>query len=190
MESFAFCSGLLPCVPFRAYLRVLWGRVETVAWSVVQTYPNASARVCNNLSRQRFEFYNPVFTQRVKVRGVTISRSVQLFQDYVFVFVVDRWRALKSTLGVAEVLMAGETPAVVPARAIAKLKAAEDDDGVVILGKSGFELGQRVQVRRGVFASEFGLYDGQPARERARVLMLLLGAQRAVTLDEDNLIAV
>jgi len=161
-----------------------------VAWSVLQTYPNASARVCNNLSRQQFEFYNPHFTTRVKVRGETVSRSAQLFQDYIFVFVVDRWRALKSTFGVLEVLMAGETPAVVPARAIAKLKASEDDDGVVVLGKSGFELGQRVQIRRGVFALEFGLYDGQPARERARVLLNLLGAKRPVTLDEDNLIAV
>lgn len=159
-------------------------------WSVVQTKSNAAGIVCTNLTRQGFDYYNPKVKERIKLKQGLTWRTVQMFSNYVFVEIFDRWRAVKSTTGVCQLLMSeSEKPAIVPDNFIATLKAREDKDGLIILNKSKFAMSQRVQIKSGPFAYESGLFDGARDRDRVFVLLSLLGSKRRVEVQEDNLVA-
>ena len=160
-------------------------------WSVVQTRNNAAGIVTKNLQRQGFGYYNPMTGRRRVHRGQVMLRRVQLFPNYLFVLVENRWRAMCSTFGVAQLLMAEpERPAVIADNYIEELKAMEDQETeLVMLGSKNFALGQKVEVKSGPFALCVGLYDGQSDHDRVYVLLNLLGAQRRVQLDRRNLIA-
>lgn len=155
----------------------------------MQTHPFAARKAAVNLKRQAFEYYNPICDVRVKTARGTVVRQAQLFQDYMFVFVVDRWRALKSTLGVSQLLMAdADTPATVSQEVIDNLRAREEN-GIFVIGKSRFRDGQQLLVQEGPFAWESVIFDGQSSRDRVFVLLSILGTQRRVEMPEDNLVA-
>lgn len=157
-------------------------------YAVVQTHPNAANVVVRNLRRQEFEYYDPRIEVRVKPkRARPVVKRVQLFPDYLFVKIVDRWRALKSTTGVRELLMNDpETPALLPEVEIARLRAMENDAGCVVLRKPKFEIGDKVRVNAGPFEFAEGLYEGQRGNERVAVL---LGSLGRVVVAEDKLVA-
>lgn len=164
---------------------------------VVQTHPNACARdyepgaqgndlppVLRDLSRQGLEWYNPRYFQR------STGRRVQLFVNYLFVFLTDSWYALKGTRGVAALLMSAEDqPAIVSQKIIDALRLREDEKGMIRLNESRFKRGQRVQIRRGLFSHESGIYDGMSKNEQSFVLMQWFGSLRRMQFDEDNLMA-
>lgn len=159
------------------------------SWVVIQTKPRASAMVVKHLRQQGFEYYNPRTNLRLVSRGRVTFRRTQLFPDYIFVRVIDQWRALLSTLGVRRLLMSSdEKPAQIKSSIIRELQRAEDESGLVALGPK-FKVGDKVQVKRGPFAYCTGLYDGQSDKDRSLVLLSWLGASRSVAFEEDNLIA-
>lgn len=165
--------------------------IEPLPWTCVQTRSGASALAVQHLARQGFIHYSPMIRKRIRrADGKVVVGSTQLFQNYVFVFVIDRWRSLKSTIGVAKLLMFGdESPAVVDQQVIENLRAKEDCEGMVVLGKPKFDRGERVQFKSGPFALECGLFDGQRDGERVAVLMTFLGTQRLVLTKEDDLVS-
>jgi transcription antitermination factor NusG len=61
------------------------------------------------------------------------GRSVDDFNGYLFVRVVDRWRILERTIGVLSVVKFGAAPARCPDEEIAKLIARTDADGIIRL---------------------------------------------------------
>lgn len=158
--------------------------------AVLQTYPFADKKVGRKLREQGFEYYNPKFNEKIKLkRGGVTFRRMQLFLGYMFVWIESDWFPLKSTPGVIGLLMSGDKPAAVPNSFIEALRARENEAGNIELDRHKFHLGQSVQVQRGPFAYELGLYDGQSPRDRACVLLRCLGASRRIEMDEDNLVA-
>lgn len=161
-----------------------------MAWSVVQSHPNASNIACAHLRRQGFTYYNPRYNERVKLKRGGISwRRTQLFSNYFFVCIADQWRAIKSTTGIANLLMAeSEKPASIDDSFIDMLRSKEDPTtGLIILGKSKFNSGDVVQVKSGPFAFERGLFDCKRDDDRVYILLSMLGTQRRVEMLEDNL---
>lgn len=160
-------------------------------WSVAQTHPNAAAIACLNLQRQGFSFYNPMVKERIKMKHGFTWRKAQMFSNYLFVEIIDQWRAVKSTIGISSVLMSeSEKPGVMPVEFISYLKSQEGPDGLIVLKKSKFEKNCKVQVKSGPFAYQIGEFAGLSSHDRAYVLMTLLGTQRRIEMREDNLIAV
>lgn len=163
---------------------------KALPWSIVQTHPNAHRKVCDHLARQQFRFYNPLLAKRVVVRGKITHRPVQLFPNYVFVFVVDRWRSLLSTFGVAHLLMsASEQPAIISQEIIDSIKVKEVDDFVILKGQPLFLVGQRIKIKEGPFSGAPCIYDGMGPSCRSWVLLYWLGARRRMEIDESNLVA-
>jgi transcriptional antiterminator RfaH len=118
-------------------------------------------------------------------------RVTPLFVGYIFVHVLDGlWQPIRRTVGVVGVLTAGDAPSRCPDAEIDKLMARADAQGIIHLPrKPRFALGDRVRVIGGPLNGFDGLYAGMGARERAAVLIQMLGSQRRVEVPAELLAA-
>jgi transcriptional antiterminator RfaH len=75
---------------------------------------------------------------------------------------------------------------VLPAGVIEGLRAKEDERGFVRLQvRPQFQVGQKIKIENGVFASCLGLFEGMSDRERVVVLLDLFNRKVRVALDGD-----
>jgi transcriptional antiterminator RfaH len=159
------------------------------AWYVVQTQVNAEAKAARNLLRQGFEIYLPRYLKRRSHARKIEKVPAPLFPRYMFVEIdmaTQRWRSIQSTFGVSHLVLQGADPARVAPDVVNALKAREDEGGYVRLDQpSKFALGEKVRVLAGVFAENFGLFDGMADRDRVAILLDLLGRKVRVSLEAD-----
>jgi transcriptional antiterminator RfaH len=148
-------------------------------WSVVQTEAQREHMVRLLLMRSGFETYLP----RIKVR----SRIALLFPAYLFVRIVDRFYPVMWTPHVLRLLMAGDQPAYLPDQIIADIRKRERS-GFVVLPKQTkiLKQGTKIRISNGSFLGHVGVYDGMSGKERARVLLDLLGRKVVVELAQTD----
>jgi transcriptional antiterminator RfaH len=163
------------------------------AWYVVQTQAKAEHKAVAHLERQGFATYMPRYRKRRRhARRVDVF-AAPLFPRYLFVEIdmaTQRWRSIYSTIGVAQLICAGEVPLAVPAQVVATLKNREDAAGFIQLDSPpSLRIGDRVRVLDGPFSDCLGLYDGMPERDRVAVLLDLLGRKVRVLLDDEAVAA-
>lgn len=159
-------------------------------WAVAQTAPSLEQVAGRQLGERGFDVFYPRAKEWQTVRGKVTKVPRPIFPGYIFFFVVTSWWKARDCDAVSRVLMSGETPASLPYREIAMLRARADDDGLINLPKRKFVSGQRVRVEaEGPFYGYEGLYEGQPRLERARVLFQMLGRATSVELSERDLVA-
>ena len=143
-------------------------------WAVATTHPQCERKALENLSRQDFSCYAPK-TRELRVKnGKKHWVERWLFPRYLFVWIVDKWSAVCSTIGVRGVILDGDKPARLPASFVDDLKNSERN-GFIVLPKTKRKAGQRVQIERGVFTGQFGIYQGMSSREREIVLLDCIG---------------
>lgn len=157
-----------------------------IDWLVLRLKPKLEKRAVDNVVAQGAEFYFP--RALVRVPRSAVLRPAPLFPGYAFARPAgDAWVYLKSTIGVADVMMStGEHPARLRAAEIEKLRAREDSDGFIRLNTSQFKAGERVRIADdgGVLADFAGVIDeGTPGRDRVFVLLGILGRQARVAVD-------
>lgn len=160
-------------------------------WYVVQTHPHAEGKAASHLRRQGFEIYLPRYARRRRhARRVDITAS-PLFPRYLFVaidLVHQRWRVIRSTVGVANLVYSGDEPAPVAADVVRRLKQREDSKGCVRLDlASRFSAGDAVRVVDGAFSDCLGLFESMSDGERVLVLLDLLGRKVRVTMNMDTI---
>jgi transcriptional antiterminator RfaH len=82
----------------------------------------------------------------------------------------------------------GDDPAAVPEGIVEELKRRQDENGLIgFQRRARFNPGDTVRVVEGVFADCLGLYEGIDDRERAAILLDLLGRKVRVALPSDLL---
>src|SRR4030095_14508476 len=153
---------------------------NAMAWWVVQTEAQREHFVRLLLMRGGFESYGP----RIKLRG----RIAMLFPAYLFVKPQERWYPVLWTPHVVRLLMSGERPAHLADDVIQAIRKREIG-GFVRLPKYSKMLikGQNVLIAKGSFAGRIAIYDGMNSRERARVLLELLGRQVTIELPQTDI---
>ena len=158
-------------------------------WYVVQTQANGETKAALNLVRQGYEVYLPRHLKRRRHARKIDFVAKPLFPRYLFVTVdmaTQRWRSIRSTLGVCHLVANGNEPAVLPADIVAALKAREDANGYVkIDANPQFAPGDKVRVLAGVFMDSAGVFDGVGDHERVAILLDMLGGKVRVHLDAD-----
>lgn len=158
-------------------------------WFVIRTQPNAEARAAQQLARQAFEVYLPTHLKRRRhARRVEIVRR-PLFARYLFVALDSRsrWRSILSTVGVADLVRAGDMPLAVPPGVVDALRANQTAGAFDDLGANAFAPGQLVRVLAGPFADIVGRIASLADSERVYVLLEFLGREVRTRLSADAL---
>lgn len=150
-------------------------------WVVVVTQANRERWAQENLARQSYETYFPQVIEAVRAKGYRECRTKPLFPRYGFVKILERWRSILGTFGVSGLVMSGDGPAFMPAIALDKVRAFENQEGYVVLPR--LQQGQQVRVKGGLFAGQTGLHAGQRPQDRSKVLIAYLGRMVPVLID-------
>jgi transcriptional antiterminator RfaH len=151
-------------------------------WAVAQTVTNRESFVAERIEESGFEIFMP--KTRMRINGD--MRVIALFPGYLFVRIIDRWRAAAKTMGVLGLIMSGEQPACCPDEEVDKIKS-QIYGGLVRLPKpepkcEPFAIGQPVRIVSGSFRGFEAIYDGMGAHERECVLLEILGRMSRVEL--------
>lgn len=145
-------------------------------WTVIQTQMGAEAKVEFNLRKQSFEFYNPKFKNKT-------GRVCSLFPRYMFVWIEDRWRCLRSTIGVSDLLMSNPTkPAFVSEDVVAALKRREIKGLIPLVGDKFLPNEELEIVSEGPMKGRHAFYVGKRDGDRIELLMSLLNRKVRVVV--------
>jgi transcriptional antiterminator RfaH len=149
-------------------------------WFVVQTNPQRENFVDEQL--RQFDPYLPLYkNQHGKIRP--------LFPGYLFVPALRHWGPIKSTVGVRDLIMAGENPAALSGKEIAKLKAKERGGLVQLPPPPRFRIGERLTIMRGSLRYRTVIYAGMSGRDRERVLIEMLGQNVTLIVPTADLVS-
>jgi transcriptional antiterminator RfaH len=145
--------------------------------AALQLHADAMARA--HLERQGFSVFAPVLIRTVRHARQFVTRRVPLFPGYLFVRLElgrDRWRAVNGTRGVRALLTAGDVPARVPLAVIEGLLAVE-------AARTELPEGASLEIVAGPFTGLVGRLSQLDGAARVTVLLQLVGAERAVSVD-------
>lgn len=146
-------------------------------WYLVHTKPRRELCALENLERQGYECYLPVYSAEVVRSDVLEIAEQPLFPRYLFIHlgrgpVAKSWTPIRSTIGVSRLVSFGTEPTAVDDRLIEILKAREArhrEDPAPL-----FRNGEKVVLTQGVLDGIEGVYQMTDGDRRAMVLIELL----------------
>lgn len=151
-------------------------------WIVARTHPNSEKIAIHNLQRQEFTYYQPLILERKIRKNRLQSVEVPLFPCYLFVQVMDKWRSLHSTYGVADLL------GKIGDQIIEDLRSREQNGYIQLPKPKKFVEGDKVTIGgNSVFAGQQALVDKMPSKDRQKVLLALLSNQIRILVNEADL---
>lgn len=163
-------------------------------WYVAHTQAQAEAKASWHLRNQDFAVYLPVYLKRRRHARRIDWVPTPLFPRYLFIgmeLAVARWRAIRSTVGIAGLICHGDVPTPVPSGIVEAIQAREDEKGVVKLQAPPlFDKGDRVHITEGALRGLSGLFEGTTDEERVIILLDLLGRQVRVRVPLETVQAV
>jgi transcriptional antiterminator RfaH len=152
-------------------------------WVVAKTKGNRERYAAENVHRQNHKFYLPL---QLSYRGKGRFRHAivnPVFPGYLFVEVDLEWRFLLSTFGITSIVLNGKKPAIMPIKVINAIKQREEEYGYFI--PPTIKVGSQVRINSGPFEDTLGIYQGQSPKDRAKVLMDILGGKRTIEMDNE-----
>jgi transcriptional antiterminator RfaH len=155
-------------------------------WFAVYTQPRNEERAQEHLLRQGFEVCLPLYLKRRShARRVQLAPA-PLFPRYLFVSFDasrQRWRAIRSTRGVIDLVCNGETPVPVPATVVDEIQRRRDADGYVVLARHlDLKRGMRIRIDYGPFAASEAIFEATRDEDRVIALLSLMGREVVVQL--------
>lgn len=162
-------------------------------WFVAQTRPNSENKASYNLRKQGYQVYLPRYLKRRRHARKVDFVPAALFPRYIFVGIdlaTQRWRSIQSTFGVVRLVTNGELPEAVPEGVVESLMQREDESGFVkVQAGANLSPGAKVRVLSGAFIDALGQFECMGDRDRAAILLDLLGQKVRVVLDGDLIVA-
>ena len=155
-------------------------------WYAIYTQPRNEERAKEHLARQGFDVFLPRYLKRRShARRVTVGPA-PLFPRYLFVSFdasQQRWRAIRSTRGVIDMVSNGDTPVPVPEAVINEIESRRDADGFVVVARHlGLKRGSRIRIDAGPFAAYEAIFESQRDADRVVALLSLMGREVVVQL--------
>ncbi len=153
-------------------------------WFVAQLKPNAIRIAQRNLDRQGIAHFAPRIMLARRQSGRIVRRAEMVFPGYVFVqFDPARpgWQAINATQGICRLVVGDpHAPRPVPDAFMAALMDRCDDAGM-LAPPADVEVGDRVEMIDGPFATLVGRIVALERDGRVRVMMELLCRETRVT---------
>ena len=145
------------------------------SWYAVYTQPRNEERAYEHLARQSFDVLLPRYLKRTSHARRVSMVPAPLFPRYLFVSFdseEQRWRAIRSTRGVIDLVGNCNGPVRVPESVINEIERRRDEDGFVVLARhADLQRGTRVRIECGPFANVEAIF--QTHRDEGRILALL-----------------
>lgn len=158
-------------------------------WACVVTKPNSEHIAVENLERQRFEVFMPKIKVKKLRRKQLCSIIEPLFRRYIFVMVKDQWSTIRNTIGVSNIVLDGEKPAIVGDNIIRSIRAREVGGYVTLQEPQKFKTGQKIKIIGSAFDGYQGIFQEVSGEDRIKALLDLLGQKIVVSLSEKNIVA-
>lgn len=160
------------------------GTAQHWAWYVVHTKPRLERVALENLQRQNYTCYLPLFEREVVRRGKVQTVTEPLFARYLFIQLDSSlqgasWSPIRSTTGVSQLVRFGNTPAKVDAALIAALRERETTATPI----PRLATGDAVCITDGPLAGLEAIYQSTDAQHRAIVLLNVLGQSVRTQMD-------
>lgn len=163
---------------------------SSIYWFAVHTKPRQERLAETNLQNQQFRTYLPLVVVAKRRRGKWVDVVEPLFPRYLFIQmnpVEASIAPIRSTIGVSGIVRFGNTLKPVPNSVIGFLKHSEDPGtGWHRLDQAQFQPGTEVEILDGPFAGLKGVYQLAKGKERALILIDLLGRQNTVNIRLDD----
>ena len=149
-------------------------------WFIVETHSRKERLARQNLERQGYPVLSPMVRKKKRRRGKWQTVDEIMFPGYVFIelFIgIDDLAPIRSTIGCKGLVKFGPHPQSVPEPIIRPF---------VVLGDNPVEVkdelcsGDRVRFETGPLEGLEGIFNFSKGRERAEVLIALLGRQATV----------
>ncbi|MBV6272631.1 transcriptional activator RfaH [Alcaligenaceae bacterium CGII-47] len=169
-------------------------------WYVVHTKPRQEALAVENLRRQEFEVYLPMFKTfkvprrgRVKKPGDVMTGVEPMFPRYLFLRPARATQSLstvRSTLGVSRLVMFGAQPATIRQALLDDIRTAEAlRDQADISEVSPYQPGMTVRLQNPAFASVQALVQAVSV-DRVTLLLEILGRPQLLNVDFSQILPV
>jgi transcriptional antiterminator RfaH len=95
----------------------------------------------------------------------------------------DQWRSITGTHGVSYLITMGEKPSAVPIGIVEAIHDRKNTEGLVEVEEPcPYEAGEVVEITRGAFVDQTGIFKCGDAKRRVTLLLSLLGRQMEVQL--------
>ncbi len=155
-------------------------------WYAVYTQPRNEERAQQHLANQGFDVFLPRYLKRRSHARRVTEVAAPLFPRYLFVSFnanEQRWRAIRSTRGVIDLVSNGNTPVPVPETVIAEMESRRDADGfVVIVRHLDLKRGMKIRIDSGPFAAHEAIFEAQRDEDRVVALLTLMGREVLVQI--------
>jgi transcriptional antiterminator RfaH len=159
-------------------------------WYLVHTKPRQEQTARLNLERQGYGVYLPL-AKVLRRRGARrVATLGPLFPRYLFValdLANDNAAPIRSTVGVSALVRFGQEVTPVPEKLVAALHEREAPDGVHHWASQQVAPGERVRIAAGKLQGYEGIFLARSGRERATVLIELLGGAVRATVEAEHL---
>ena len=153
-------------------------------WYLIHTKIRQERVALENLERQGFECFLPLFSIEKLRRGVLQQLEEALFPRYLFIRLgtgleSQSWSPIRSTTGVSRLVTFGQTPAKVDDALVSVLREKTENTQVQ---RRHFEPGEKVVVTDGPFAGIEAAYQMSDGEGRVMVLLNLMSKQVTLTI--------
>jgi transcriptional antiterminator RfaH len=150
-------------------------------WYLIQCRAQQDVRALDNLERQHFECYRPLYKRECIRRGRRVAIHAPLFPGYLFIRLDrlhDNWLPICSTRGVFQIVRFNEYPLPVPDEIIDELRGRADAQSV---REPFLKSGEHVLITDGSFAGLEGIFLSTAGEDRVVLLLKILQREQALT---------
>jgi transcriptional antiterminator RfaH len=150
-------------------------------WYVVQSKPGQTERAARELQNQGYEVFCPTIkVERIRA-GKRVKKVEPLFPGYLFIELSEltsNWRPIRSTRGVARILIFGDKPAVVPDDVVENLRERMRMQAEL----HQLEPQQPVRISEGPFSNLNAIFLEYDGVKRALLLLEMMGRWQKLSL--------
>lgn len=162
---------------------------EMACWYTVCCKPRQETIAQENLQRQNYHVYLPRLQTRKRRSGKWVEVVEALFPGYLFIRLDPQMQStapVRSTRGTVGLLRFGGQPARVPEEIIAAIRQHEDTaTGIHRDNCPPFKQGEAIKLVEGPLTGMEGIFSQQDGKERAIILLELLGKANRVAVQRD-----
>jgi transcriptional antiterminator RfaH len=150
-----------------------------ITWYAAYTQLHGEAKAVDHLRNQGYALYLPRYRRLVRHARKRVLVVRPLFPRYLFVGLdrlTQRWRPIRSTVGVVGLVASGDEPVPVAPEVIETLRRREQDGAFDLLSPAQhLRAGDAVRVIEGPFEDLIGRLLSVADHERVFILLDLLG---------------